>query len=176
MNKQYEITFLTKEDLKEKPVSKEIEALDGKIISTSTLGQKQLSYKIQKEKEAYFTTVIFEINPEKITELNRKLNLKDEILRHLIVIFKKKETSTKITKKEELSTKEKPEPKEEKKIAEVEAKEETEIEKVKKETKTPKKVQIPAVKPKKVEKPEIELGEEERLKALDEKLDELLKE
>ncbi|MCL5406927.1 MAG: 30S ribosomal protein S6 [Patescibacteria group bacterium] len=174
MNKQYEITFLTKEDLKEKPVSKEIEALDGKIISTSTLGQKQLSYKIQKEKEAYFTTVVLEIDPEKIIELNRKLNLKDEILRHLIVIFKKKETSTKITKKEELPTEEKPKPEEEKKITEIEK--EVETEKAKKEIKTPKKVQIPAVKPKKVEKPEIELGEEERLKALDEKLDELLKE
>lgn len=175
MNKQYEITFLTKEDLKEKPVLKEIEALDGKIISTSTIGQKQLSYKIQKEKEAYFTTVVFEIAPEKITELNRKFNLKDEILRHLIVIFKKKETSTKVTKKEELPTEEKlsgrslraePKPEEEKKITEVEVKKEVETEKAKKEIK----------KPKKTEKPEIELGEEERLKALNEKLDELLKE
>ncbi|KKQ18677.1 MAG: 30S ribosomal protein S6 [Berkelbacteria bacterium GW2011_GWA1_36_9] len=165
MNKQYEITFLTKEDLKENSISKEIESLDGKIISTSTLGQKQLSYKIKKEKEAYFTTVIFEIAPEKVAELDRKLNLKDEILRHLIVIFKAKETPVKIVKKEETVTEEKEiskkteEEKPEEKIAEAEIK----VEKVKKETK-------------KTKKPEIELGEEERLKALDEKLNELLKE
>lgn len=166
MNKQYEITFLTKEDLKEKPVLKEIESFDGKVISTATLGQKQLSYRIQKEKEAYFTTVVFEINPEKLVDLNRKINLKDEILRHLIVTFKMKETPLKVAKKEEVPSLEKPEISEEKK--EVEIKKEV--------VKAPKKVRIPALKPKKVEKPEIELGEEERLKALDEKLDELLKE
>lgn len=162
--KQYEITYLTQEDLKEKPVAKEIEELGGKIISALPLGQKQLVYKIKKAKEAYFTTVIFDIEGEKVVDLNRKLDLKDEILRHLIVILKlPKEILPKAPKAVKEKTVEIETPK-------VELPEEK-IEEKAAETPKPTK----AVKAEKETK-ESKIEEKERLKALDKKLDELLKE
>lgn len=167
---QYEITYLTKEDLKEKPLADAIKSLDGKIISALSLGQKQLAYPIKKEKEAYFTTVIFEIEGEKNQELNRKLALKEDVLRYLI-------TSAKITKAPEKL--EKPAKAPLKKVSP-----EKPIEEPPKEEKMPKKLPkipkpakpaVPALKKEKVVEPAIE-SEEERLKELDKKLDELLKE
>lgn len=174
--KQYEITFLTREEPKDKPeapVVKEIEALAGKIVSTNKIGQKQLAYKIKKEKSAFYTTALFEIEPEKVLELNRKMGLKDDILRHLIIIGPKG-GSAKIAPP---AGKEKPK----KKVEEVgprpispglkkpalEVEQAPAIEKpVKPE---PVKIATPVAEEK-------ELDEVERQKALDKKLDELLKE
>lgn len=177
---QYEITFLTTEEAKnpgvDSPVAEIINGLSGKIISGSSLGQKQLVYKIKKMGEAYFSTIIFELPPEKITELTRKLNLKDEILRTLIVIHKKSETS--LPKISEKKIEEKPFDKAQGKKEEV--KEEKEVEGTKTETKAKTKVKLPKItktlpaKPEKSAEPEID--EEARLKTLDEKLNELLKE
>lgn len=172
--KQYEITILTKEEVKNPPtggpVAKEIEALGGKIISSSTLGQKQLTYPIKKEKEAYFTTVIFEIDGEKMIELNRKLSLKEEILRHLIILKKTAKVKPEKAVKEPIKTPaEEKTPKEAKKIPE--------LPEIAKMPEIPKPIKPPTVKPvTKKEKAPVELDEEERLTALDKKLDELLKE
>lgn len=164
--KQYEITILTKEDLQEKPVKDEIKAFSGKILTTNSLGQKQLAYPIKKEKNAFFTTLVFEIEGEKLFDLNKKLGLKDEILRHLIIISPKAKTVL-------------PAPRTPKVPAVEIAKKELEIAPPTKEE-APKeeivKLIKPKVVPKKVEKKEETLSEEDRLKALDEKLDELLKE
>lgn len=192
--KQYEMTFLTREEIKgAEPILKEIEALEGKIISTSTIGEKTLAYPVKKEKSAFFTTAIFEITPEKLPDLNRKLALKDDILRHLIIVYKEiklapvKERKLKPVEIKkpvfapeepeisEIPTFEKPRPEEQevkeiKKVEEPKVKPAPEIKEEKKDL--PAK---PKVTPKK-EIPEAGVSEEERLKALDKKLDELLKE
>lgn len=163
--KKYEITFLAKEEsASPSPVIKEIEALGGKIVSAVSLGQKQLVYPIKKEKNAFYTTSLFEIKEEKIFDLNRKLNLNDSILRYLIIVAPKQQP--KPVKKEEITGTAKPvqaeKPAKEKEIT---VKEET----LKKEIKPKEKVV------KKVPKEET-VDKKERLEALDKKLDELLKE
>lgn len=194
--KTYEITFITKEpfdiaqgkDLKEKPLKEDLEKLGGKILSISGIGEKQFTYPIKKETKGFYTTVFFEIEPEKLIDLNQKLSLHDDILRHLIIIGK--------TAQVEMPKLPKPE-----KEIEAPKKEEKEVEDVKdikvvKEVERPKKTAKPVkkeVKPldfarlqaRSKEKPkvsekvtEIEKdteSEEDRLKALDKKLDELLK-
>lgn len=185
MNK-YEITIMTREDLKEAPVKKEIEALDGKILSAVSLGQKQLIYQIKKESAAYYTVIIFEIEPTKLTDLNQKLNLSPEILRHLILIAKKikiarpkkiaKEPSlTKATEDEKVEEKEEPveAPIPIKKIAKPKPFDSLDATRDKS---AQDKLEAPKV-AKAVEKIQKEEDStEERLKALDKKLDELLKE
>jgi small subunit ribosomal protein S6 len=199
---KYEITIITKEDLKEDVVKKEIESLGGKIIKSDALGQKQLAFPIKKETAGYYTAVIFEMEPEKLLDLNRKLSLKNEIIRHLIIISR----VDRIAAQEQA----RPEKKETEEVAEaaVEAPEEKVAEEPvveEKPAKPAKKpvaiekapeaeiVEVPTEKPKEVKKParkasgksakdaeadakEPEVSTEERLKALDQKLDELLKE
>lgn len=169
--KQYEITFITKEDLKEKPVKADIEALGGKILNISSIGQKQFTYTIKKEKAGIYTTVVFEIAPEKLMELNHKLSLKEDILRHLIILYKAAKVEVPRLPKPEKTL---PEP-----LKELEApKEEIIKEKPLVKKAEPKKKVVKAPKPsKEAEKIEEEtISEEERLKELDKKLDELLKE
>jgi len=192
--KQYEITFITKEDEKEKPASPaggpvkaEIEALGGKILNVSSIGQKNFTYPIKKEKSGIYTTVVFEMDPQKLMDLNKKIGLKEDILRHLIILYKAAKVGVpKVPKILKVPKPEKTLPKEPEKLPEP-AKELP-----KPEVKKPEKIEEKKEAPKKVEKPvevakpkvspaaeEIEketVGEEERMKELDKKLDELLKE
>jgi len=185
--KEYEITFITKENLKEAPVKKEIEALGGKILNISSIGQKNFVYPIKKEKSGVYTTVVFEMDPQKLMDLNKKLGLKDEIIRHLIILYKAAKIEA--PKLPKLPKPEKTLPKEEVKLPEPpkEIEKPKEIEPALKE----KKATVKKVPKKKIEKPVIEapkpsketqeiekeeVSEEERLKELDKKLDELLKE
>mgnify|MGYP005847518073 CR=1 FL=1 len=200
MNK-YEITIITREDEKEKPVKKEIESLGGRVLEANSIGQRQLVFPIKKEVAGYYTVVIFELEPTKILELNKKLGLSPEILRHLILVAKAakieapKEKAAvskeeKVEEKEVIPTlppegagKEKPEviekveeakKAEEKPIEKPEAKEKTTKKPIKKTKEKPE--AGPKVSPATKEIETEEISADERLKALDKKLDELLKE
>lgn len=189
--KQYEITFLTNDEATNSAVGellkKEIETLGGKSDSTIALGRKQLVYPIKKTKEAYFSSISFDLEPAKLNDLNKKISQEDEILRYLIIIVKKvaippiEIEEKKITAKKTVDIIAK---QEQEKITPVvkTAKEKTTKTTLKKEDEIPempKVIKKPVIKPRKakVEAPvEKELSDEERLKTLDAKLDELLKE
>lgn len=187
--KTYEITFITKEDVKDKPVKDILTGLDGKILNTSSIGEKQFAYKIKKLDRGFYSTVLFDIEPEKSSDLNKKLSLTEDILRFLIVAKKPSQLlvkEPKVSKKPEAPI-EIAEPKEI--AAPVEIEEPKKIEKEKPATEKAKPVKKAAKKVEKVvkeEKPKVSKevteieketeSEEDRLKALDEKLDELLKE
>lgn len=197
---QYEITFITKENLKGEPAKKEIESLSGKILSINSLEDRQFAYPIKKENSGTYSTIVFELAPEKVFELNKKLALDTEILRHLIITYKAASVPTKpkviektlaepaetelaapveteiIPKEEPKETEVKPEEPEQAPVEE--AKEKKAAKKPTK--KAPEKIEKPkpAPEPSKASQEAMkeELSAEDRLKALDKKLDELLKE
>lgn len=182
MNK-YELTIITGEDKKDSAVKKEIESLGGKITDVQSLGQKQLAYPIKKETAGFYTAVSFEMAPEKILEFNRKLGLNNEIIRHLIITAKAVQTEPekeKIIEKPKVKTTEIVEKplaieKEPADVLALVDKPEKEIIEAPKITKKPIKKEKTAEKTQ--EKPAEETASaEDRLKALDEKLKELLKE
>lgn len=177
----YEITFITKEEAKGKEIQALIESLGGKISHSSSLGQKQFVYPIKKEVKGYYTTFTFELEPDKIFELNRKLVLQEEVLRFLIITAKGAITEPKTAAKIKI---EMPKIKEE---TEFKTEEIIETPEIKEKPAAEPLVKVKKVKVEKVqsvEKPrkiveEIlseKEAEEDRLKALDKKLDELLKE
>lgn len=194
--KIYEITLITKEDIGEKSIKNVLTALDGKILSTSSIGEKQFAYKINKEDRGFYTTVLFEIDPDKVSELNKKLSLTEEIIRFLIVAKKpaqllepEEKMLPEIKKIEEPKEIEQPKEIEAPEVIEAPVKVEAPKEEIKEVEEKPKETKKKAVEKVKLEKPaktkvstkvtEIEKdteSEEDRLKALDEKLDELLKE
>ena len=189
----YEITFITREDLGEKPFKDVLDSYSGNILSISSIGERQFNYPIKKETRGVYTTVLFEVDPSTLSDLNRKLSLTEEILRFLITAKKasamaalaeaeakagkieieapkKIEAQKEITAPEELSAPEElPEPEvlpEPKKVVKPKAvKEKTVIDKPKEKI----------AKPEKKIEPTPEVSEEDRLKELDKKLDELLK-
>ncbi len=81
----YELTFLLNEEAELKSIEELIQSLSGKIINKEKWGKKTLSYPIKKTNSAVFYIWKFEINPEKLTELKRKLNFNEKLLRYLIL-------------------------------------------------------------------------------------------
>lgn len=182
--RNYEITFLTREDTQEEKVKAILENLQGNILSVQSLGQKNLVYKIEKESRAYFTSVIFELAPDKLEELNRKLKLEEDILRYLIISVKPAASLEEVVKEVETEKVIKEEVKEEiqEEIAKEKIEEKEEVKKIEAEVeKEEKKEEKKPEKPKEIKKKvkvetAMEATEEERLEALDKKLEELLKE
>ncbi len=57
-----------------------------KIVSARRWDERKLAYEIKKQKRATFLLVFFEAPPEKISLLNREIQLTEGILRHLILV------------------------------------------------------------------------------------------
>jgi small subunit ribosomal protein S6 len=89
--KKYELMTLTKGsqgEMKAKELSKEvvelIKSLGGKIEDADFWGKRTLAYKLEQETDGYYEVVNLELPKEKMTELKKKLNLKDNLVRYLI--------------------------------------------------------------------------------------------
>lgn len=81
----YEITFLTKEET-DPGVRSLIEQAGGQITQESSLGRRRLAYPINKLDQAVYTTYSFDIEKPVLAELNRKLGLHTEVIRFLITV------------------------------------------------------------------------------------------
>ncbi len=65
-----------------------IKELEGTIVYKESWGLKNLSYPIKNNKKAFYQYMNIEIPNEKIKEMNSKLNLNENIIRHLSVKVK----------------------------------------------------------------------------------------
>jgi len=194
---QYEVTIITKGNLKGEPAKKEIVALGGKVLNITDAEERRFAYPIKKEGSGYYSSLLFEIAPEKVLELNKKLGLESVVLRHLIITYKAakiavpKAPAVVTEPKKEIEKVEVPKIKEEPVIQPIpaaveekpaspagrEKKAKKVKEAIKKEEEPKKEVEKPAKRSKETEEAiQKELSAEDRLKALDKKLDELLKE
>ncbi|MCX6806594.1 MAG: 30S ribosomal protein S6 [Candidatus Berkelbacteria bacterium] len=176
----YCLDYIISDQLSEKEisqVSEKIKAalLDSKIIKDkeeSTLRRK-LVYPIKKSNFGYYSSLIFETKPENIQRIESKLKTTDDILRYLIVNRPLTSPAIKVEAKSEGKKVE--EKKVEKSLNETQDKEEK-TEKPKKIKTEKKKVIIKQKAPKKTEIAEEIETETEKMKELEEKLEEILKE
>lgn len=81
----YELTFLLKEEAELKNI-KELVELFGKIIKEEKWGEKILAFPIKKNHRAYYYNFDLELPSEKATELRKKLNFNEKLLRYLLLI------------------------------------------------------------------------------------------
>lgn len=89
---KYEMMFIVKsanEETKVKKIAEEIEKLakenKAKVTEFKELGLKKLAYPIKKEINGYYYVMNFTAPVEAIKELNRKISINENILRHLII-------------------------------------------------------------------------------------------
>ena len=87
----YELLYLIPAPLTEKDlpnVSKKIkeivEKLGGKISKEENLGNKKLAYPIKQIYRGFYLLLRFEIDPKNLKELDQKIKLMPEILRHMV--------------------------------------------------------------------------------------------
>ena len=93
----YEVTFLTKEET-DPGVKAAIEEAGGTIQAESAMGRRRLAYPINKETQAVYTTFVFDADEKAITGIDRKLRLNTNIMRHLIVTKRIAQPSKEVSK------------------------------------------------------------------------------
>ncbi|HOV34540.1 MAG TPA: 30S ribosomal protein S6 [Candidatus Dojkabacteria bacterium] len=90
--KNYELMVVLKPLLPDdfrKEIHKEfvemIKGFGGEVVDVDVWGKRYLAYKINGHNEGYYIVYEFKTTPESIAEIKRKLQLKQEVLRFMIV-------------------------------------------------------------------------------------------
>lgn len=79
-----------------------IEGNGGEILDVDVWGKRYLAYKINGHNEGYYIVYDFKAFPAEITEMKRQLELRQEILRYMIVEVDNPEEIGKRIKKKEI--------------------------------------------------------------------------
>ena len=64
---------------------KGIIAAEGEVVNVDTWGMRKLAYPIQKKSEGYYVVIEFKAQPTLPKELDRRLKISDNVIRHMIV-------------------------------------------------------------------------------------------
>ncbi|MDO4869113.1 MAG: 30S ribosomal protein S6 [Bacillota bacterium] len=64
---------------------KGIIAAEGEVGNVDVWGLRKLAYPIQKKSEGYYVVIEFKAEPTLPKELDRRLKISDNVMRHLIV-------------------------------------------------------------------------------------------
>jgi small subunit ribosomal protein S6 len=90
--RKYELTFIIHPEVEEKEVESVVEKVrkiigddGGKVTDVNHWGRRRLAYPIKKQLEGYYVVMRVELEPSAINELERKLSLTEEVIRHLLV-------------------------------------------------------------------------------------------
>lgn len=90
--RNYEMMFIVKSGLDADKVKEEVETLKkiitsgkGKVSKVDEMGQRKLAYPIKKEINGIYYVFTFECDKDTISELDRRIKINEDILRHLII-------------------------------------------------------------------------------------------
>lgn len=87
----YEVMFIINptldEEKKEATIEmvKEIITADGEVGKVDVWGMRKLAYPIEKKSEGYYVVVEFNASSELPKELDRRLKISDNVMRHIII-------------------------------------------------------------------------------------------
>ncbi len=87
----YEVMIViepTLEEAKKEAVIEKVKAVieaDGEVAKVDVWGMKKLAYPIQKKNEGYYAVIEFKASPELPKELDRRLRISDDVIRHIII-------------------------------------------------------------------------------------------
>jgi small subunit ribosomal protein S6 len=90
--RDYEVLYIVRADLDDdkvqdviKRVNTLIERSGGAAERTNIWGKRKLAYEVKHQKEGAYVLQDFQIDPQRIPELEAALKITEEVLRHLIV-------------------------------------------------------------------------------------------
>ncbi|MDO4546221.1 MAG: 30S ribosomal protein S6 [Bacillota bacterium] len=87
----YEVMFILdptlEDDKKEATIEtvKEIIGKEGEVGNVDVWGMRKLAYPIQKKTEGYYVVIEFKAEPTLPKELDRRMKISDNVIRHLII-------------------------------------------------------------------------------------------
>ena len=86
----YEVLFIIdpalEDEKKEATIEavKDIIAAEGEVGNVDVWGMRKLAYPIKKKSEGYYVVIEFKAEPTLPKELDRRLKISDNVMRHLI--------------------------------------------------------------------------------------------
>lgn len=100
--KNYEITHLISSEIPEEEVKQVqnrlvslIQSEGGLVLEEKIPFRKKLAYPVRKQSQAYLSFLVFQMEPEKLKDLEKKIKEISQILRYLLLIkLPKKERKT----------------------------------------------------------------------------------
>ena len=87
----YELMFIIESTLEDSVRDQTIDTVkgiiadNGEITKADVWGMKKLAYPIQKKNEGYYVVVEFKANGDFPKELDRRLKISDNVIRHMII-------------------------------------------------------------------------------------------
>ena len=91
-DRQYELVYILPPDSTEAQVAEVqtqiddvVSRLHGQIASTDNWGRKRLAYEIARHKEGFYVLQTINGSGELMKELDRRLKVMDQVIRHMIV-------------------------------------------------------------------------------------------
>ncbi len=87
----YEIMFIIDPTLEEEKKNatvdmvQEIIKADGEVSKVDVWGMRKLAYPIEKKAEGYYVVIEFQAGVELPKELDRRLKISDDVMRHMII-------------------------------------------------------------------------------------------
>ena len=88
---KYEVMFIIDAALEDSQKDATVETVktiiaeNGEVTNVDVWGLRKLAYPIQKKNEGYYVVVEFNGAPELPKELDRRLKISDNVIRHIIV-------------------------------------------------------------------------------------------
>lgn len=99
--RDYEILYIVRPDLEEEKVQDAVKRVNtliqrsgGTAERTSLWGKRRLAYEVKHQKEGFYVLQDFQLEPERIGELESGLKITEQVLRHLVVRKPEKATTT----------------------------------------------------------------------------------
>lgn|GEM_PF-1291471 len=80
----YELTVICRDE-NDETAKKLIEKADGKILNVTDLGRKKFAYNIKKDSAGFYISYFFEMEPQNLLEIDKKLRLEPSIIRFLLI-------------------------------------------------------------------------------------------
>ena len=102
--RDYEVLYIVRADLDDekvqdavKRVNRLIERAGGTVEGTNVWGKRKLAYEVKHQKEGAYVLQDFQLNPDRVPELESSLKITEEVLRHLIVRKPEKVVATPVS-------------------------------------------------------------------------------
>jgi len=90
--KQYKGMYIIRPDLTEEQTKKVVEdfnnlfaSFNAKVLSVNEWGLKDMAYEINDFRKGYYVVFTVEANPDAVAEFDRIANIREDVIRHIIV-------------------------------------------------------------------------------------------
>ena len=87
----YELTVILASEIADhkaavEEVAEVVRGLGAEVEKIDLWGKKRFAYPINKEQEGFYALITMKMSPDQIRELDRVLSLRQQVIRHLVVV------------------------------------------------------------------------------------------